>query len=124
MELDFRHYPPRHRPTRRLTEKTFESKHRLLAWPSHWPGQQLPNVPLQVVVGGKADRVIHVAFFQRLVELRLGKGRVTTEDHLLALRLLPLDLGQQQFLPTVSAVIAWEAGLLAGLAGGGLWRSE
>jgi hypothetical protein len=69
MELDFRHYPPRHRPTRRLIEKAFESKHRLLAWPSHWPRQQLPNVPLQIVVGGKADRVLHVAFFQRLVEL-------------------------------------------------------
>src|SRR5271167_2074998 len=105
MELHLRHYPPGYRPTRRLIEKTFESKHRLLAWPSHWPRQQLPNVPLQMVVGGKTDRVLHVAFFQRLVELRLGKGGVTTEDHLLALRrLLPLDLGQQQFFPAVGAV--------------------
>jgi hypothetical protein len=63
----------------------------------------LPNVPLQVVVGGKAERLLHVAFFQRLVELRLGKGRVTTEDYLLAPLLLPLDLWQQQF-PAVGAV--------------------
>src|ERR1700680_3041172 len=104
MELHLRHYAPGHRPTCRLIEKTFESKHWLLAWPSHWPRQQLPNVPLQVVVGGKADRVLHVAFFQRLVELRLGKGRVTTEDHLLAPLLLPLDLWQQPFLPAVGAV--------------------
>ena len=104
MELDLRHHPPGYRPTRRLIEKAFESKHRLVAWPSHWPRQQLPDVPLQIVVRWKADRVLHVTVFQRLVELRLGKGRVTTEDHLLAPRLLPLDLGQQQFFPTVGAV--------------------
>jgi len=34
MELDLRHHPPGHRPTCCLIEKTFESKHRLLAWPS------------------------------------------------------------------------------------------
>src|SRR5229473_7290703 len=104
MELDLRHHPPGHRPTRCLIEKTFESKHRLLAWPSYWPRQQLPNVPLQAVVGGKADRVLHVPFFQRLVELRLAKRCVAAEDHLLAQRLLPLNLGQQQFLPAVGAV--------------------
>src|ERR1700677_3809774 len=101
MELDLTRRPPVYRPTHRLMEKTFEPKHRLMAWPSHWPRQQLPNVPLQIVVRRKADRILHVTFFQRHVELRLGKGRVTTEDHLLAPRLLPLDLGQQQFCPTI-----------------------
>jgi hypothetical protein len=104
MEFDFRHYSPGHRPTRRLIEKTFESKHRLVARPSHWPRQQLRNVPLQIVIGRKADRVLHVAFFQRLIELRLGKGRVAAEGHFFALRLLPLDLGQQQFFSAVGAV--------------------
>ena len=93
MEFDLRHHPPGYRPTRRLIEKTFESKHWHVAWPSHWPRQQLPNVPLQVVVSGRADRIFHFARFQHLVELRLGKGGVATEGHLLARRLLPLDLG-------------------------------
>jgi hypothetical protein len=99
MELDLRHHPPGYRPARRLIEKAFESNTGFVAWPSHWPRQQLSNVPLQIVVRRKAERVLHVTFFQRLVELRLGKGRVTTEDYLLAARLLPLDLGQQQFFP-------------------------
>src|SRR5208282_6154548 len=104
MEFDLRHHPPGYRPTRRLIEKAFESKHRLLAWPSHWPRQQLPNVPLQIVVRGKADRVLHVPLFERFVKLRLGKGGVATEGHLFALRLLPVDLRQQKFLPAVRAV--------------------
>jgi hypothetical protein len=104
MEFNLRHHSPGYRPTRRLIEKTFESKHWPLAWPSHWPRQQLPNVPLQMVVRRKADRVLHITFFQRLVELRLGKGGVAAEGHFFALRLLSLDLGQQQFFPAVGAV--------------------
>ena len=50
-----------------------------------------------MVVRGKADRVLHVPLFERFVKLRLGKGGVATEGHLFALRLLPVDLGQQQF---------------------------
>ena len=104
MELHLRDHPPGHRPTRRLIEKTVEPKHRLVAWPSHRPGQQLHNLPLQIVVSGKANGVLHVPLFERLVDLRLGKGGVAPEGHLFALRLLPLDLGQQQFLPVVGAV--------------------
>ena len=63
-----------------------------------WRRLALPaHVPLQVVVGGKAKGVLNVSRFQRLVQLRLGKGGVAAESHFLALRLLPLDLGQQQF---------------------------
>jgi hypothetical protein len=59
LRLALSRHPPGYRPTRRLIEKAFESKHRLLAWPSHWPRQQLPNVPLQMVVGRKADRITY-----------------------------------------------------------------
>src|SRR5216683_6394876 len=76
MELDLRHHPPCRLPAGRLVEKAFESKHRLVAWPSHWPRQQLPNVPPQNVVGRKPNRVPHLPLFQGLVELRLGEGRV------------------------------------------------
>jgi hypothetical protein len=104
MEFDHRHHPPGYRPTRRLIAKTFEPKHGLVARPSHWPGQQLRNLPLQMVVGGKADRILHFARFQHLVELRLGKGGVATEGHVSALRLLLVDLRQQEFLPAARAV--------------------
>jgi len=104
MELDLRHYAPCLLPTRCLIEKALVPHHRLVARPSHWPGQQLPNVPLQIVVGGKADRVLHVAFFQRRVHLRLGKGRIGPKNYLLAQRLLALNLGQQQFFPAVGAM--------------------
>jgi len=57
-----------------------------------------------MVVGRKADRVLHVAFFERFVKLRLGKGRIGPEDYLLAQRLLAFNLGQQQFLPAVGAM--------------------
>src|SRR3984957_12300270 len=104
MEFDLRHHPPGYRPTRRLIEKAFEPKHGLAARPSHWPGQQLRYVPLQIVVGGKADRVLRVPRFECSVKLRLRKGGVATEGHLLALRLLPVDLRQQKFLPAGGAV--------------------
>src|SRR5262249_37414771 len=71
-------------------------------------GQQLRNLTLQVVVSRKADRVLCLSLLDRLVDLRLGEGGVTAEGHLLALRLLPVDLGQQQFLPALCAVdVAW-----------------
>jgi hypothetical protein len=87
-----------------LIEKALEPHHWLVARPSHWPDQQLRNVPLQIVARRKPDRVLHVLFFQRLVQLRLGKGRSGAEDYLLALRLLPLNLGQQQFLLALGTV--------------------
>src|SRR5262249_24989449 len=71
-------------------------------------GQQLRNLTLQVVVSRKADRVLCLSLLDRLVDLRLGEGGVTAEGHLLALRLLPVDLGPQQFLPALCAVdVAW-----------------
>jgi hypothetical protein len=76
MKFGFRHHPSGHRPTRRLIEKALKPDYWLVARPSHGPRQQLRNVPLQIVVGGKADRVLHRPLFQPLVELRLGKGGV------------------------------------------------
>jgi hypothetical protein len=42
----------------------------------------------------------------RRIELRLGKGGIAAEGHLFALYLLPVDLRQQEFLPTIDAVEA------------------
>ena len=104
MELDLRHHSPRPIPTCRLVQKALVPHHRSVAGPSHRSSQQLPDAALQVVVGRKADGVLHLAFFQRRVEFRLGKGGGGAEDYLLALLLLPLNLGQQQFFPALGAV--------------------
>jgi len=104
MERHLRYHPPDHRPTRRLIEKTLVPDRRLVGGPSHWSCQQLRNVPLQIVVRWKADRVLHVPLFQRLVQLRLGKGRIGAEDYLLAQPLLPFNLRQPQFLPALGTV--------------------
>src|SRR5271166_3816068 len=93
MELHLRHYSPGALPTGRLIQEAPVPNHRLVARPSHWPLQQLRNLALQIVIGRKADDVLHLALFQRLVELRLGEGRVGTKHHHLAALLLALDLG-------------------------------
>ncbi len=75
-----------------------------MARPSHRPRQQLHNAPLQVVVRGNANGVLHAPLFQSLVDLRFGKRRVRPESNLLALRLLTLDLRQQKLIPAFGAV--------------------
>src|ERR1039458_5103256 len=77
MELDLRHHPPCRLPAGRLVEKAFEPDHWFVARPSYWPGQQLRNVPLQIVIRGKADRVLHVPLFQRRLASAL-QSRPTT----------------------------------------------
>jgi hypothetical protein len=71
------------------------------------PPQQLRDVPLEAVVGRDPDGALHASPLQRLVDLRLGEGGAPSgpgpERHLLTLLLLPLDLGQQQFVPTLGA---------------------
>jgi membrane-associated protease RseP (regulator of RpoE activity) len=53
------------------------------------------DLPLQTLAGRHADRVRHAALFQRAIDLGFGKGGVSTKRHLLALRLLALDLRHQ-----------------------------
>ena len=91
-------------PARCLVEKTLVLHQRLDAGPSHRSRQQLRDVPLQAVVGRDADRVRDAPLLQRLVDLRFGKSGVGPKGYLVTQLLLPLDLGQQQFLPIVGAV--------------------
>src|SRR5450759_442583 len=104
MELYFRHHTPRRIPARGLVEEAFVPDHRLVAWSSHWPRQQLRDVALQAVVGRDADGVLRAPLLQRFVDLWLGEGCVGPKHHLLAQLLLPLDLRQQELLPTLGAV--------------------
>ena len=103
MEFHLSH-PPRPHPTCRLIKKALEPNHRLVTRPSHLPGQQLRNVPLQMVIGGKANDVLQVPLLRRLVELRFGKAASGAEDYLLAEPLLAFKLEQQQFLPSLGPV--------------------
>ena len=104
MELDLRHHLPCCLPACRLVEKAVEPDQWFAVRPSYWPGQQLGYVLLQIVVSRKANCILRIAFFQGLVELRLGEGGIASEGTLFALRQLPVNLGQQQFLPAIGAV--------------------
>src|ERR1700681_1752705 len=59
VELHLRHYSSCCLPTGRLVEKALVPDHWLVARPSHWPRQQLRNIPLQVLVGRYANGVFH-----------------------------------------------------------------
>jgi hypothetical protein len=85
-------------------EKALVPHHRLVARLSHWLLQQLSDVRLRVIIGGKADGILHLPLFQGLVEFRLDEGRLGAEDYLLALPLLPINLRQQQFFPALGGV--------------------
>ena len=50
-----------------------------------------------------ADCVLYAALFHRLVDLRLGEGRVGPEHNFFAHLLLPLNLRQEQVIPVVGA---------------------
>ena len=56
-----------------------------------------------MMMAGRRMAYFTCPFFQRLVQLRLGKGGVGAEHHLLAQQLLAFNLGQQQFLPALGA---------------------
>ena len=43
--------------------------HRLVARPSDGPGQQLRDVPFQIVVGRNTDGILHAPFFPSLINL-------------------------------------------------------
>src|ERR1019366_8590827 len=81
VELHLRHHTPRRIPTGCLIQKALVPHHRLVAWSSYWPRQQLHDVALQAVVGGYADGILHVSPLQRLVNLRLGKGGIGAKHH-------------------------------------------
>src|SRR5713226_2366176 len=108
MMLDLRHHPPGRLPTRRLVEKPLVFDQGLLAGSSYRAWQQFGNTSFQIVVGRYPNDIVHAALFQCLINLRLRKGHVGSERNFLSRRLLPLDLGQQEIFPTLSAVhIAW-----------------
>ena len=66
--------------------------------------QQIPDLPLQHIIGGQADRVAHAAPFQGLVERGQGKRRVRADDDGLALRAVAVNDGEEHVVPPVRAV--------------------
>jgi len=93
VKLHFRHDPSCGLPSCCLVEEALVPDHRLVAGSSHWPRQQLRDVSLQAVIRGNPNRILHAAFLQRLVNLRLGKGSIGPKHYLLAQHLLSFDLG-------------------------------
>ena len=106
--LDLRNRRPGRPLTPRLLDTPLGFDPGLLAGSSYRAWQQFGNISFQIVVGRYPNGIVHAALFQCLINLRLRKGHVGSERNFLSRRLLPLDLGQQEIFPTLSAVhIAW-----------------
>jgi hypothetical protein len=74
-----------------------------LGWPTGRVSNSLMlHAALQGVI--QAGGVLHVAFFERLVQFRLGECRVGPEDYTHVQPLLALNLGQQPLRPAFRAV--------------------
>jgi hypothetical protein len=85
--------------------ETFAPDYGLMAWSSHRPRQQLCNLPLQTLIRGITDRILHTPpLLQRFVDLRLSKSCVGPKDYFLTQLLLPLNFWQQQFFPILGTV--------------------
>src|ERR1035437_9754902 len=80
MMFYLRNYPSGCLPTLGLVQKALVLDQRFLAGPAYRARQQFRNVPLQVVVGRNANRVLHASLLQRLISLRLGEGCVSAKD--------------------------------------------
>src|SRR2546422_9087983 len=63
MKLHLGHYPTRLPPTGRLVEKTLVVHHRPVARTSYWTREQFFDIPLQILIRGKADGILHPALF-------------------------------------------------------------
>src|SRR5665811_1112724 len=97
-------YSPCRRPTGRPIKKTLVPHNGLMSRTAYWPSEQLCNVPQQAVIGRNPNRVLRSTLFKRFVDVRLGKGRISSEPDFLAQLLQPFDLRYQKLLPAVGAV--------------------
>src|ERR1019366_817557 len=104
VELHLGHHPPWHLPTRRLIQKALVLDQWLDTGPAYRPWQQLRDIPFQVFVGRYADGILYSALLQCFINLWLGEGGIGSKHHFLAQLLLPLNLGQQKFFPTLGTV--------------------
>ena len=108
MMLDLGHDASRLGPTLRLIAEALVAHQGLATRPARRAKQDVFDRQFQALVGRNANGVLHSAFLRKLINLRLGKGRIAPEGDLFARSLLALDLGQQQLLPVLSAVhVAW-----------------
>ena len=64
VKLHFRHHTPRSLPTRGLVEEALVPHHRLVAWSSHGPRQQLHDVALQTEMGKCISKAVRVEIRQ------------------------------------------------------------
>jgi len=89
-------------------EEAFIRHNGPMPWTAYRSSQQFCGISQQAVIGWNPNRVLRSTFFQRFVDVRLGKGRISSEPDFLAQLLQPLDLRQQELLPAVGAVnVAW-----------------
>jgi hypothetical protein len=71
-------------PTGSLIEKALVPRDGFVAGPTHRARQQFLNVPQQVVVRRKPNRIFHSPLLQRFVDLRFRKRGIGSKRHFLA----------------------------------------
>ncbi len=104
MMRNLRHDSPCRRPTCGPVEKAFVPHDRFVTGTPHRARQQFGHIPFQVLIGRNADGVLHAPTFQRLVNLRLGKGCIGTKRNFPPEFLLPLNLRQQKFFLAIGTM--------------------
>ena len=79
-----------------------------MTWPTTRPGEQVPDLPLQHIIGRQPDRVAHPAALQSLVDLGPSKRGVRPDHGPLPAQAIPINDGQQDLVPAVRTVdVAW-----------------
>lgn len=91
-------------PTGDLIEKALVPQDGLVAGPPRRARQQFLDVPQQVVVRGRPNRIFHPALLQRFVDLWFGKCGIGPKHSFLTHTLLTLDLGKKYFLLVLGAM--------------------
>ena len=104
MMLDLRDHAARAVPGSGLVVEAPVADERRVARLAPWPSQQIFDAPLQDVVGRQPDRVAHPAAFQGLVERRHRDCGIRPDHDALPAPAIPINEGQQAFVPSVRAV--------------------
>ena len=76
MPRDLGNHPSRPVPTGGLIAEIGKPDDGFSGWTTHWPGQQVFNLFLKHLVGGKPDGIQKAFLLQVLINLRLGEGGI------------------------------------------------
>ena len=79
MPLDLRHDPSGFLPALRLITEAGEVAAQLMRRSPNRALEQVSDLALQDAIGRQPDRITHALGFEKLVDLGVGEGRITSE---------------------------------------------